>query len=233
MSRRHPALDQLAAVATALGELRDRVVFIGGAIAPLLQTDPPFPRARPTSDVDGVLMAGSYGEAQRLQDQLAARGFRRELGNPRHVHRWISPDGVPCDLVPAGEHLGGTGNPWDVAAIETAVEMVLDPALTIRHASGPAFLALKWAAHDDRGRDDPRTSHDLEDLLALLASRPSLINEVAAAPRVLRAYVAERSRELLFDPAREELLSCHLSNAQDPAHTAAAVRDVLERLARE
>jgi hypothetical protein len=219
-------------VAHALGSLRDRVVFIGGAIAPLLQTDPPFPRARATSDVDGVILTASYADVQRLEEALRGRGFRPDLADPRHVHRWISPGGIPFDLVPSGAHPGGSGNPWDTVAAETAVEAVLDNGVTVRHASGPAFLALKWAAHDDRGADDPRSSRDLEDVLALIASRPSLPGEVEAAPPRLRDYIAERTRRLLDDPACEDLLFSHLNNAQDPAHTVAKAREVLNRLGR-
>ncbi len=104
----HPSLDHVAAVAVALGDLRERVVFIGGAIAPLLQTNPPFPRARPTSDVDGVIATTVYAEAQHFHDALVARGFRRDLTDPRHAHRWIAPHGVPFDLVPTGALLGGS-----------------------------------------------------------------------------------------------------------------------------
>lgn len=233
MNGSHPAVLQVAAVASALGDLRDRVVFIGGAIAPLLQTEPPFPRARATSDVDGVMATVSYAEAQRFQDDLAAYGFGRDLADPRHVHRWISPDGIPFDLVPAGSHLGASGSPWDAVAIETAVEATLAGGVTIRHASAPAFLALKWAAHHDRGRDDPLNSHDLEDILALLASRPRIADQVAAAPREVRYFLAEQARSFLRDPAAEDLLAAHLNNAQDPARTMAAVRALLEVLARD
>jgi hypothetical protein len=41
-----PSLDRVAIVARALGDLAGEVVFIGGAIAPLLQIDPPFREAR-------------------------------------------------------------------------------------------------------------------------------------------------------------------------------------------
>jgi len=231
VSRDHPAVAHVASVAIALGPLSGRVVFIGGAIAPLLQTDPPFPRARPTSDVDGVIVTASYADVQRLQQELLGRGFRQPLADPRHVHRWISPGGVPFDLVPTGAHPGGSRNPWDAVAVETAVEATLDGGVAVRHASGPAFLALKWAAHDDRGADDPRSSHNLEDLLALIASRSSLPDEVEAAPPKLRDFLATRARRLLDDPACEDLLFSHLNNAQDPAHTVAQVQEALTRIA--
>ena len=230
MAPRGPAIDRVAAVATDLGDLATRVVFIGGAIAPLLQTDPPFPRARVTSDVDGVVASSTYAESERLHRELAERGFRQAIRGTKHVHRWIGPSGIPFDLVPAGQHLGGSGNPWDTIAIETAVEATIGGGVTIRHASAPAFLAQKWAAHHDRGRADPLGSHDLEDILALLASRPTILEEVAAAPAALRTYVAEQAKTFLADANAEDLLAAHLNNAQDPAATTAAVRAMLERL---
>jgi hypothetical protein len=226
----NPTLDRVAAVALDLGDLATRVVFIGGAIAPLLQTDPPFPRARVTSDVDGVVASSSHADAEQLHQELTRRGFRRTIGDARHAHRWTTPGGIPFDLVPAGEHLGGSGNPWDAIAFTTAVEATIG-GITIRHVSAPAFLAQKWAAHHDRGMTDPLGSHDLEDILALLASRPTIIAEVAAAPAAVRTYVAEQAGSFLTDANAEDLLAVHLNNAQDPRATIAAVRSVLERLA--
>ncbi len=227
---RGSASDRVAAVAADLGDVATRVVFIGGAIAPLLQTDPPFPRARVTSDVDGVVASSTYAESKRLHRELARRGFRQAIGDTRHVHRWISPSGIPFDLVPAGEHLGGSGNAWDGIAIETAVKARIGGGITIRHVSASAFLAQKWAAHRDRGWADPLASHDLEDILALLASRPAIVAEVGAAPAALRSYVAEQARSFLADANAEDLLAAHLNNAQDPAATIATVRAILERL---
>ena len=228
---RGPSLDRVALVAVELGDFVSQVVFIGGAIAPLLQTDPPFPGARVTTDVDGVAATSTYTDAQRLQEELARRGFHQAIGDTEHVHRWIGPSGIPFDLVPAGEHLGGSGNPWDAIAIETAVEVTLTGDVSIRHVNAPAFLAQKLAAYRDRGASDPLGSRDLEDILALLASRPHIADEVALAPEVLRVYVSEQTRMLLANPNVEDLLAAHLNNAQDPPQTIAAVRGLLERLA--
>jgi hypothetical protein len=226
---RGAALDRVAAVAVELGDLTSRVVFIGGAIAPLLQSNPPFPRARITTDVDGVLASASYAETNRLQDELIGRGFRRDLVDPRHVHRFIAPNGIPFDLVPAGDHLGATGNQWDQLAIDTAVEATVG-SVRIRHVAAAVFLAQKWAAHHDRGRGDPLASHDLEDILALLASRPQIVEELAAGPSELRAYVAEQAKAFLHSPDVEDLLAAHLNNAQDPVRVIDSVRAMLESM---
>lgn len=54
-----PGADQnlqlLRTVAERLGPLRDRVVFLGGAAAGLLITDPAAETVRPTDDVDVII----------------------------------------------------------------------------------------------------------------------------------------------------------------------------------
>lgn len=230
-----PALAPLAHVARALSDLRQRVVFIGGAIAPLLQTDPPFDRPRPTFDVDAIAATAGYGDFAALQAMLRARGFRENVGG-RHAHRWWAPGEPPVqfDLVPAGTHLGAGGNPWDAAALATAVEAEIEPGLVIRHASAPGFLALKLAAFRDRGGADPFTSHDLEDVLALLASRPGVDGETAAAPGEIRSFVAARAAALAARDDLDDLLAGHLGNV-GRARAAEAIgraREALERLAR-
>lgn len=208
-----PAAVLLVPVARALGELRTRVVFIGGAIAPLLQTHPPFSGVRPTRDVDAIALTASYADFERIQAGLRERGFRVPL-DARHAHQWIAPGDPPIkfDLVPAGTHFGASGNPFDELALATAVEVEIEPGLMIRHASAPGFLALKFAAHRDRGEDDPFASHDLEDILALLASRPGIVEETAVAPEEIRSFVAARAVLLFSHEDLEDLLAGHLSN---------------------
>ena len=160
-----PAIDRVAAVATDLGDLATRVVFIGGAIAPLLQTDPPFARARVTSDVDGVVASSTYAESERLHGELTRRGFRQAMGDTKHVHRWIAPSGIPFDLVPAGEHLGGSVNPWDVVALETAVEVTIGGGVTIRHVSAANPATRKIGTTKRRDRSALAVVADLDALL--------------------------------------------------------------------
>lgn len=227
-----PALDRVAMVARALGDLLTEVVFIGGAIAPLLQTDPPFLEARITSDVDAVAATHKYVDSRRLSERLQERGFRQNPAEAEHIHRWRDPNGIPFDLVPTGRHRGGIENRWDALGIETAIDVSLADGVRIRHVTAPVFLAQKWAAHNDRGADDPWGSHDLEDILALLASRPVLVAEVAKAAPELRSYVAAQARDFLSDPHAEDLMAGHLNNAQDPRTTIDRVRQALQDLAK-
>ena len=107
--RETPALERLREVRHALGPLCGRVVFIGGAIAPLLQTHPVSEQVRPTKDVDGVAVTTSYADFDNLQTELRRLGFthRGTAADPiGHAYRWTTPQGGLFDLVPAGEHLG-------------------------------------------------------------------------------------------------------------------------------
>lgn len=225
-----PLLQRLVGVARALGPLCSDIVFIGGSIAPLLQSDPAIPSVRPTKDVDGIVASTTYSSFAHIQTALRQRGFREDVGTTAHARRWLSPGGTPFDLVPAGVHLGTSGNQWDTVAIETADETEIAPGLFIRHASGPGFLALKWAAFRDRGASAPFASHDLEDILALVASRPSLIDEVAHAPSELRSFIRENVERLLADPDVEDLITAHLGNAMDRAATCATTTERLRAL---
>ena len=200
-------------------DLRKQVVFIGGAIAPILQTDPALPKVRPTKDVDAIVASASYTDMQRVEKALRKAGFRQSgmVGGELdrfHAHRWITPGDGAFDLVPAGKHLGATGSTVDEFAWNSSWKVDIgsqeSAEVVIRHASPVAFLALKWAAHNDRGRDDPRSSHDLEDIVALVASRPTIATECEEAPEHIQMIIVAGIGEILNDPDVDELIDGHL-----------------------
>jgi hypothetical protein len=80
----------------------------------------------------------------------------------------------------------------------------------IRLIAAPVFLATKLEAFDGRGRGDSLSSHDLEDLLAVVDGRVSLLDECRASPAELRDWLAGRFAELLATPAFVEALAGHL-----------------------
>jgi len=104
--------------------------------------------------------------------------------------------------------------------------------MDIRHASAPTFIALKWAAFGDRGGGDVFASHDVEDILAVIASRPSLPDEHSQAPSLVHTVVSQMAGALLEDAdALGELLHAHVVVAI--GHDVATVhRQIHERLAR-
>jgi predicted nucleotidyltransferase len=223
------SLGRIAAIAKELGDLSAEVVFIGAAIAPLLQTKSVISRVRPTKDVDAVIASSSYSEYNALRERLIRLGFKEAAHAGSHVHKWSSPSGIPFDLVPAGGHLGGTGSKWDLLALETAIDAEIN-GVKIRHASAPGFLALKWAAFNDRGRDDPFRSQDLEDILALTASRESLNEELQAAPTAISEHVRGWFLWLLASEDYEDLIGAHLANAQEFKTASSTLRQRIDEI---
>ena len=221
---------RIITVVRELGPLADEVVFIGGAIAPLLHSDSPLPSPRATKDVDGVIASHRYGDLERLHDALRQRGFRHDVTETAHVHRWVAPSGELFDLVPSGSHVGGSGNEWDVAAIESAITVTMD-GVTFRHVSAPAFMAMKIEAFKDRGEGDARASHDIEDIVALIASRPTIVSEIDASAINVRSKLRGFAARLLEAGIAEEVISAQLNNAEDPASAVASTLKQLNEIA--
>lgn len=229
-----PSIQRLITVAIDLdGDLREQIVFIGGAVLPLLETDRTVLRSpRPTKDVDGVTGTTSYSKMFDLEEALRARGFRNVSEPPTHIGRWKTPSEAIFDLVSAGSHTGGTGAERDQYAVGSALTLDIPPV--VRHANGVGFLVLKLDAYRDRGRKDPRGSKDLSDIVALLATRPSLVAEVRAEPEHVRRWISDDVGDLLMnDSAIESHVIAHVSD-RDPLvdNVAERVLEVCEALAR-
>lgn len=194
-----PNLPALRVIAEALGDLRDQVVFVGGAVTGLLVTDPLVSGIRATRDVDAVVQAGR-GEFQRIEARVAAAGFERDPESGvicRWVHR---ASGVLFDLMSAQPEVMGFTNRWYPFAIATADRFELGGGVSIRVASAVAFVAMKLEAFADRGAGFLLASHDLEDVLNIVDGRDELIAELAEAPADLRTAVGEQFALLLANP---------------------------------
>lgn len=194
-----PNLPYLRIIATALGDLREQVVFVGGAVAGLLVTDPLAEGVRATRDVDAVVEAG-FAQFQRIEAQVAARGFVRDVDSGvicRWVHR---KSGVLFDLMPVQPEVLGFSNRWYRYAVDTAVPFDLGQGVSVRLASAVAFVATKLEAFANRGGGDILGSHDLEDVLNIVDGRAELVNDLATAPPEVRRAVAAEFAALLKHP---------------------------------
>ncbi len=193
-----PNLPHLRRIADALGDLRERVVFIGGAVAGLLVTDPLADPVRATRDVDAVVNA-SRTLFRRMEKAVSLRGFTRDVHSDV-ICRWVHREsGLLFDLMPVHSDVLGFANRWYPHAVESAEPVDLGEGLTIRLVSSVAFVATKLEAFVDRGRGDFMSSHDLEDVLNIVDGREELARELAAAPLALREFVAATFRRLLAD----------------------------------
>lgn len=196
MRANDPNLPHLRRIAQALDELREQVVFVGGAVAGLLVTDPLADSVRATRDVDAVVNA-DWLAFHRIEEQVAQRGFVRDASSDvicRWVHR---PSGLLFDLMPMQPEVLGFSNRWYPYAVETATPVDLGEGVTVRLVSAVAFVATKLEAFASRGGGDFMSSHDLEDVMNVVDGREELAEEMAAAPIELRHAVAIAFSKLL------------------------------------
>lgn len=195
-----PNLPQLRAIAAALGDLCEEIVFVGGATAGLLLTDPAAESVRATVDVDAIVDAHTLTQFQRVEARVAARGFVRDI-HSNVICRWRhKATDVPFDLMPVDATVVGFSNPWYAETVRTAMPIALGDGVTIRSIAAPAFVATKLAAFADRGADDILGSHDLEDVLNVVDGRPELAAELDAASNALERTVRKAIADVLRHP---------------------------------
>lgn len=193
-----PNIELLTRVAEALGDLRQRLVFVGGCATALLITDPAAPSVRATGDVDAIVAVVSLAEYHRLGNDLRQRGFSQPLDQADPPYRWTFA-GLKLDVMPVDGAVLGFSNRWYGNAMQTAGTVNLRDGLTVRLVIPPYFVATKLEAFQDRGKGDYLESHDLEDVISVVDGRPELAEEIAHAEAGLRRYVAGVFARLLVD----------------------------------
>lgn len=194
-------------VAVGLKDLRDQVVFVGGAVISLYANDPGADVPRPTSDIDLVIVVSTYAEYERLEVRLHDLGFHHSPEDKimcRYRYHGVMVDIMPTD-VPA---IGPT-NKWYVPGMEHAMDHALPDGTPIKLLTAPYFLATKLEAFKGRGRD-MRTSKDFEDIVFLLDGRLGLEEELTGAPTEVRDYLRKEFHALLKANGIDEAIAAHL-----------------------
>ena len=64
-------------IALALGEMNERVIFVGGATIGLYINDPAAADVRATKDVDITVEIASLGELESIREELIQKGFKQ------------------------------------------------------------------------------------------------------------------------------------------------------------
>lgn len=194
-------------IAKRMDHLLDQIVFLGGCAAGLLITDSAAAPMRVTDDVDVIAEIGSYSEYADFGHQLRGLGFVEDTTGAV-ICRWIV-EGTYVDIMPTGAGVLGFSNRWYEGAMKTATLFALE-GIQIRLIAAPYFLATKLDAFAGRGENDFRSSQDLEDIIAVVDGRPSLVEEIAASEYELRLFLSKSIGSLLQTSAFVEALPGYL-----------------------
>lgn len=231
MNPNDPNVAMMELVAERLGErLREEMVFVGGAVAGLLITDPGQPAIRPTEDVDMIVHATVRADYQKIEAVLRERGFVNDMSRDAPICRWRV-GGVTVDVMPTLKEILGFSNPWYPHALATARTTHLPSGTPIRLVTAPVFLATKFEAFADRGGRDYLFSHDLGDLISVIDGRDELAAECRQAEAQLKSYLRDQFRELLAVPAFIDALPGHLPGDSASQGRLPDLEDKLRQLA--
>lgn len=215
-------LQMLETVADALGgELRERLVFVGGCTTALFITDPiTLEDVRATDDVDLIVDLAGYAAWAQMQDQLRQKGFF-ESPEDEVICRMRLGE-LKVDFMPDNADILGFSNRWYARGIETAVSHPLTAEMKIKRLTPELFVSTKLEAYLGRGGNDLIMSRDIEDILLVVDGREELVDEIRNADEDIRSFIAEQFREVQKDYEFENFLT---GNIRGPEGRVDIVRD--------
>jgi hypothetical protein len=194
-----PNLPLLEDAVHKLASFLDEIVFVGGITLGLLITDKAAAPIRGTNDVDVIAEIVKYADYIAFSERLLEAHFTEDAGEKPLTCRWHN-GALTLDVLALNEEVLGFTNIWYEPALRHAFTVILPSGQSIRVITAPFFLGTKMEAFRGRGKMDFQASHDLEDFVAVIEGRDTLLQEIAESPQELRRYLAEAAKSLLAEP---------------------------------
>ena len=189
-------------VALALGDLNEKVVFVGGAMISLYIGDPAAEDVRPTKDIDLTFRIVSIGELEELRESLSSRGFSQSSEDDV-ICRFRLGD-IKVDVMSTKEVGWAPANPWFELGFEKAIPVQVEEQ-TIRILPFTYFLATKFSAFSARGGRDPRMSHAFEDIVYLLNYNSNFREQIKKSPdEDVKQYIIKSFSQILQNDRLQE-----------------------------
>jgi hypothetical protein len=193
---------------------RERFVFAGASILPLL-LDEGFDRPlRRTEDTDVVVSVLNDVEWNRLREALKAIGIREDARDTVPVRFRF--EGLLVDFIPARmKSPRNFAEPWLSLGFDMAEPDELENGQPLLRLPATAWLAAKVAAFEQRGRRDVLMSKDLEDIATLLIGRRRLVEEIRISPGEIRAHIVAAFRDWQRDALVLDAMDGSVSTGAD------------------
>jgi len=190
-------------VASALGDLNDEVIYVGGATVSLYINDPAADDVRPTKDIDISLQILSIPQLEEVRQLLIEKGFTQsaDLG----VICRFQLDDVLVDVMSTKAVGWAPANPWFSEGFEKKETVFID-GYNIRIMPLPYFVASKFSAFKDRGGNDPRLSKDLEDITYVLDNRTDWHEVLANSSKEVKDFLKTCLQEILESAQLQEAM---------------------------
>lgn len=205
---------RIKAVSNALGVLKEKVVFVGGATISLYPDRQVF-EVRPTDDVDVIIEILNYHNRAELEALLRSIGFSHDIESGVICRYRIQ--GIIVDIMPTNDPSIGFSNKWYSEGFTQAINYEIDERCTVKILSAPYFIATKLEAFKDRGKGYGITSTDFEDIVYVLENRQGIWEEMNNAGEDIKAYLRSEFLNLLNNPDIFEWIDGHVERGSPPA----------------
>lgn len=202
-------------IAIALGELNKDVIYIGGAMVSLYIDDYAADDVRPTKDIDISLKIANLVELEALRESLVQRGFSQSHEDT--VICRFRYDDIKVDVMATKSIGWAPGNPWFAAGFEHSQSIDIDGVI-IKILPLPYFLATKFSAFYDRGGNDPRFSHDFEDIVYLLNHTSNIKEQVVQSEKDVQNFLKEGFLKIINNNNLQEAILVHLLYEEQDVH---------------
>lgn len=210
----HINIIKIKAIAKALANLNEKIVFVGGATISLYPDRQVF-EIRPTDDVDVLIEILNYHNRLELEERLRTLGFSHDIESGVICRYKIH--GIIVDIMPTSDPSIGFTNIWYTDGFNHAIDYVIDEQCTVKILSAPYFIATKLEAFKGRGLNDGRTSQDFEDIIYILENRGTIWEEINNASDDVINYLRSELRNLLNNPNHVEWIDGHVERGSPPA----------------
>jgi hypothetical protein len=196
----------VAEIAEALGEIKDDIVFVGGAVVSLYTDDPAADEIRPTKDIDMTLQIVNLHHWQLINEKLALLGFNPDpYGQSICSYKYKD---IPVDIMATEDGPLGPANRWYKLGFEN-LWTARAKQQEIKILSAPCYLATKFEAFKNRG-SDYRTSHDIEDIIYIIDNRINIVEDIALENELISSFIKERLNDIVKKGLLKEVLMAHI-----------------------
>jgi len=190
-------------VAEGLGELNQRVVYVGGAVVSMYINDPAADDVRPTKDIDISLEIASLTELEEIRQELRNKGFS-QTADEDVICRFRYRD-IKVDVMSTKEIGWAPANIWFEEGFKFKEQTQVDEQM-INILPLPYFLASKFTAYHNRGEKDPRTSHDFEDIIYIIDNQTELVEILNHSQGKVLEFLKAEFKAIMTDPRMREAI---------------------------
>lgn len=201
-------LGMLKIIAAGLAELKDQVVFVGGAVAELYVQHSGAAPVRPTMDVDLIINIVSKPEFASMEEQLRKLGFANDFSEGAPICRWLY-QGLKVDVMPTDTKVLGFSNDWYHIGYERRVQVEIPNSGLIYILPPAIYMCTKMSATKGRG-PNLIMSHDFEDLVYLISNCHTLLADIQKSDEGVRRFIIETFKEFQSHPNFEEAITYSL-----------------------